>query len=53
MKASYRLSAKAEEDLYRIWLYGLEHFGLAAADEYYYRFFEHFEQLALNPLQYA
>ncbi len=49
---NYRLKEEAEADLERIWFYGLEHWGLAAANEYYAGFFEHFEQLAAQPLLY-
>jgi toxin ParE1/3/4 len=50
--ASYKVSPEAEADLYRIWLYGLEQWGLAAADRYNAAFFKHFEQLAEQPLLY-
>ena len=46
---NYRLAPAAKADLERIWLYGLEHWGLGAADEYYAAFFEHFEKLAEQP----
>ena len=46
---NYRLAPAAKADLERIWLYGLEHWGLGAADEYYAVFFEHFEKLAEQP----
>ena len=49
---SYRLSPEAEADLYRIWLYGLEQWGVDAADRYYAAFFERFEEIAANPLRY-
>lgn len=32
--ANYNLSPAAEDDLYRIWLYGLETWGEDAADQY-------------------
>ena len=48
----YRLSANAESDLYRIWLYGVQNFGEARADQYYNTFFERFEKLAQNPYSY-
>jgi toxin ParE1/3/4 len=47
---NYRLSENAESDLYRIWLYGLEHWGLERANAYHSAFMQHFEQLADNPL---
>ena len=43
---SYRLAPAAKADLERIWFYGLERWGVAAADEYYAAFFDHFEQIA-------
>lgn len=49
MTASYSLSENAKEDMYRIWLYGLEQYGLAAADRYSQGFFDHFDALAQNP----
>ena len=53
MKGSYKLSPEAENDLYRIWLYGLERWGVDAADRYYAAFFERFEAIAANPQQYS
>lgn len=50
--ASYRLTPQAEEDLYRIWLRGLEEFGEAQADVYYANFFTRFEQLVKTPYLY-
>ena len=52
MKGSYKLSPEAENDLYRIWLYGVERWGVDAADRYYAAFFERFEVIAANPRQY-
>ena len=52
MAQNYRLREEAETDLERIWFYGLEHWGLEAADAYYAAFFDHFEQLAEQPLLY-
>lgn len=46
---NYRLSENAEEDLYRIWLYGLEHWGLEQANAYFDAFMQHFEELADSP----
>lgn len=51
--ASYRISPNAEADLERIWLYGLDHWGLEAADSYHCAFFHHFQELAEQPLLYA
>jgi toxin ParE1/3/4 len=47
---NYRLSENAEADLYRIWLYGLERWGLEQANTYYAAFMQHFVELADNPL---
>ncbi len=41
-----------ETDLKRIWNYGLERWGVEAADRYHAAFFRHFEQLAAQPLLY-
>ena len=49
---NYRLAPEAKADLERVWFYGLEHWGLAAADTYYATFFDHFKQLAEQPLLY-
>lgn len=49
---NYKLSADAEGDLYRIWLYGFQEFGEAEADKYYMEFFERFEQIANTPYLY-
>ena len=46
---NYKLSAEAEADLKRIWLRGLDEFGEAQADAYYFKFFARFEQLAEQP----
>lgn len=51
--ANYRISPHARADLERIWLYGLEHWGEEAADEYLAAFFTHFEELAQQPLLYT
>ncbi len=50
--ANYKVSPNAKADLERIWFFGLEQWGLAAADTYYAAFFDHFEQLAEQPLLY-
>ena len=50
--ASYKLSPNAEADSERIWLYGLEQWGVEAADQYYAAFFRHFEKLEEQPLLY-
>lgn len=46
---NYKLSTEAENDLKRIWLYGLKEFGEVQADLYFFKFFERFEQLAEQP----
>ena len=51
--ANYKISPNARADLERIWFYGLEHWGVEAADRYYSAFFDHFEELAEQPLLYA
>ena len=50
--ANYRLSPNAQDDLERIWLYGLEHWGVAEADRYIEALFERFSELAEQPLLY-
>ena len=50
--AGYRLSPNAQADLERIWFYGLEQWGVEAADKYYHAFLSHFEYLAEQPLLY-
>ncbi|KPP99737.1 type II toxin-antitoxin system RelE/ParE family toxin [Marinobacter sp. HL-58] len=45
----YVLSRKAEEDVIRIFLDGVEKFGLAQAGEYHSKLEECFEFLAANP----
>ena len=50
--AAYRLSRNAKEDLRRIYVYGVEEFGEAQADEYFLGFFETFQKIASNPLAY-
>jgi len=50
---TYKLSHEAEADLIRIHQWGVAQFGEAQADAYFYAFFEHFEQLATNPLLYS
>ena len=48
--ASYKLSAKADDDLDRLYEYGIINFGLAAADYYYDGMISRFLELAENPL---
>ena len=47
--ASYRLSGRADEDLGRLYEYGIIHYGLERADRYYNGLIERFEELAENP----
>ncbi|WP_430461739.1 type II toxin-antitoxin system RelE/ParE family toxin [Thalassolituus sp. LLYu03] len=49
---SYKLSPQVEEDLYLIWLYGLNTWGMEAADQYISNIFHAFGQIANAPLQY-
>jgi toxin ParE1/3/4 len=50
---NYRLTPDAEEDLYRIYQWGFRKHGEAAADEYFFVFFDRFEQLAEQPYLYS
>ena len=50
--ANYNISPSAKADLERIWLYGLEFWGVEAADNYYAAFFVHFGRIAEHPLLY-
>ncbi|SDM03593.1 type II toxin-antitoxin system RelE/ParE family toxin [Kriegella aquimaris] len=47
--ANYRLSPDAEDDLYRIWVYGARKFGIVQADKYYRAFFHQFELITKQP----
>ena len=47
--ATYKLSPDAEENLYRIWVYGAKKFGIAQADKYYEAFFHQFDLIAQDP----
>ncbi len=49
---SYRLTLAAKEDLRRIYSYGFETWGEAAADQYYNALFDRFEQIAAHPYLY-
>jgi toxin ParE1/3/4 len=46
---SYKLNIQAEEDLTRIYEYGIGRFGLLQADKYYDMLFECFSKIASNP----
>ncbi|MGF1670183.1 MAG: type II toxin-antitoxin system RelE/ParE family toxin [Balneolaceae bacterium] len=50
--ADYRISESAKNDLIRIHQYGIEKFGMAQADKYFYSFFECFESIALRPFSF-
>ena len=50
--AGYRLSPNAEEDLERIWFYGLETWGLDAANAYVEGLYRQFELISDQPLSY-
>ena len=50
--AAYRLSRNAKDDLQLIYVYGVDEFGEAQADEYFWGFFETFQKIANNPLAY-
>jgi len=52
VKKSYKLSLEAKEDLRRIYSYGFKNWGEEQADKYYFAFFDNFELIAENPLQY-
>ena len=47
--ASYRLSLRADEDLSRVYEYGLIHFGQDRADRYYDGLIERLEAIAVRP----
>ena len=47
--ANYRISNSAQDDLQRIWRWGLEQFGEAQADAYFNKLIERFEVLAAQP----
>jgi len=48
----YKLSARAEEDLWRIYQWGYHAFGEAKADEYHYNFLDQFDIIANQPYLY-
>ncbi len=49
---NYRLAKAANDDLRRIYVYGFEKWGEAAADEYYNALFDRFEGIAKQPYLY-
>ena len=50
--AAYKLAHAAKGDLQRIYAYGLERWGEAAADSYYNALFDRFEEIAERPYSY-
>lgn len=48
----YKLSQKADQDLFNIAQYGLEHYGLSKADQYRDQLKQRFEKIADAPLMY-
>ncbi|WP_424930264.1 type II toxin-antitoxin system RelE/ParE family toxin [Amaricoccus tamworthensis] len=48
--AKYRLSPLAKADLYGIWLYGVETWGMDAADSYLQALYQRFTAIAEEPL---
>lgn len=49
---SYKLSIEAEEDIIRIFEYGISQFGVVQAAKYYDMLFECFNNIASNPLMF-
>jgi len=49
---TYRLTKDAQDDLRRIWLWGLQEYGEEQADKYFMAFFERFEQISEQPYLY-
>lgn len=49
---NYKLSTEAEEDLDRIFYYGIGQFGAIQAIKYYDMLFECFKKIAKNPLMF-
>ncbi len=50
--AAYRLTQTAKDDLRRIYFYGWEQWGEAAADRYHDALFDRFEEIAERPHSY-
>ena len=50
--AACKLAQAAKGDLQRIYAYGLERWGAAAADSYYNALFDRFEEIAERPYSY-
>ena len=49
MTNSFKLTEDAERDVIDIYLYTLEHFGLAQAEKYSGELFQRFSQISQNP----
>lgn len=49
---SYKLSIEAEEDIIRIFEYGIGQFGVVQAAKYYDMLFECFKKITSNPLMF-
>ncbi len=49
---TYKLTPAAEDDLYRIWVYGSTKFGVKQADKYYAAFFHQFDLITKDPFMY-
>lgn len=49
---NYKLSNVAKQDLIRIHHYGVQKFGIAQADKYFYSFFDYFEIIAKRPFSF-
>lgn len=47
--SNYRINRIAEEDMIRIFHYGVQQFGLKQAEKYYDKLFEYFEAIAKSP----
>lgn len=50
--ASFRLAPSARDDVERIWLYGVEQWGMQQADRYVEQLFMRFAEVAEHPYQY-
>jgi toxin ParE1/3/4 len=48
----YSISEEAEEDILRIFFYGVGQFGVLQAEKYYHLLFEYFQNIADNPQSY-
>jgi toxin ParE1/3/4 len=50
---NYVLTKDAENDLERIYDYGVAQFGMLQADKYYEMFFDCFDKIAYNPFMFS